>query len=62
MYSVWRTSHHRKRGARAPRGRLRIMLHSTPAQAFHHLQPIFGDSTFINDTIRREHSPPVSYE
>lgn len=59
MYSVWRTSIQRQRDQRASRGCPRAMRLSVTSQAFHHLPPIYGDSTFINDTIRREHSPPM---
>jgi hypothetical protein len=30
-------------------------LHTLPR-----LDPILGDPTFVNDTIRREHSPPAA--
>ena len=62
MYSVWRTSILRQRDSRASRGRPRALRLSVTSQAFHHLTPVFTDSTFINDTIRREHSPPVRDE
>ena len=60
MYSVWRTSIDRKRDARSPCGRRGVSRLTMPAQSFHHLPPIYSDSTFINDTIRREHSPPLA--
>lgn len=60
MYSVWRTSLHQRLDGRAPqRGQSGARQ---PAQALHHLSPILADSTFINDTIRCEHSPPVGDE
>lgn len=62
MYSVWRTSIQRQSDLRASGGCPRAMRLSAPSRAFHHLTPVFTDSTFINDTIRREHSPPVRYE
>ena len=57
MYSVWRTTAHRQPDARTPRGRRAARL-TVPSQALHFQTPVFDDSTFINDTIRREHSPP----
>lgn len=66
MRSVWRINSRGNRSqpsARPRRTRPRLCARAARCQTLLRMPPIFGDSTFINDTIRREHSPPgLGYE